>query len=484
MNIKQTMGLVTGAIPVVGLLVGGITFGVNFKTDVENVKTDVQEQKKINTSLEERFAGIPDRYDDTSIWNAIDNLWIPDEYDDTFISDRIQQLDVDLVELRTRLDNFHVDTDTYDDSDIRGRLAELDGSLNALANIDMDSNGDVDVSSLIVRIGSVEGSIQGLKNTLSSTQNQLSTLERTSSRPAQSYDDSSLKNSIRNLTTSISDIERRLNNVGSNNSSPSTTRVENPYDDTSIRNDIRNLRSDIQALQRDRGTTYDDSSLRSSITSLQSDISTLQSQLNSISNQSTHDPRVDTLLSDLQGIKNNVESRIQDIEYALTSMNTDSTSDHRFNEFEDQLKEEFHWTMEQFYFEINDLRNQVYSLQETVDFLGSNVTSNNTTSNNYSTTEPPYWLKITHIDSNGNHTYTGDYYFDGYYDGQPMWVNWECGTPGGQWEFCYIFKYNGVSWVLQPLPPSTEWLANSYTDGQWPWSGAWSGDVQHVEVIE
>ena len=32
MNIKQTVGLVTGAIPIVGLLVGGITFGVNFKT--------------------------------------------------------------------------------------------------------------------------------------------------------------------------------------------------------------------------------------------------------------------------------------------------------------------------------------------------------------------------------------------------------------------------------------------------------------------
>lgn len=47
MNIKQTVGLVTGAIPIVGLLVGGITFGVNFKTDVENVKTEVANQKQL-----------------------------------------------------------------------------------------------------------------------------------------------------------------------------------------------------------------------------------------------------------------------------------------------------------------------------------------------------------------------------------------------------------------------------------------------------
>jgi len=481
MSVSKNIGIVTGAIPVLGLLIGGVTFGVNFKTDVDNVKKEVAKQETINTSLEERFAAIPLRYDDTTVWNAIDNLYIPEEYDDTFVTDRLQQLDVDLVELRTRLEGLDFGAEEYDDSYIRSRLAELDGSLNALANIEMDSNGDVDISSLVVQIASVEGTVQGIKNTLSSIQTQISTLERNKVR---AYDDSSLKSSIRTVTSNISDIERRLNNVGSSSGSSSTTRVENPYDDTSIKNDIRNLRSDIQALQRDRGVTYDDSSLRASIRTLQNEISTLQTQLNSISNQPTQDARVDSLLSELQSIKNNVEDRIEDIEHALDNTHTDTTSDHRFNEFEDELREEFHWTMEQFYFEINDLRNQVYSLQETVDFLGSNVPSNNTTSDNYTSTEPPYWLKITHIDSNGNHTYTGDYYFDGYYDGQPMWVNWECGTPGGQWEFCFIFKYNGASWVLQPLPPSTEWLANSYTDGQWPWSGAWSGDVQHVEVIE
>ena len=417
MNIKQTVGLVTGAIPIVGLLVGGITFGVNFKTDVENVKTEVANQKTVNTSMEERFAAIPLRYDDTNVWNAIDNLYIPEEYDDAFITDRLQELDVNLVELRTRLEGIDFGGEEYDDSYIRSRIAELDGSLNALANIEMDSNGDVDISSLVMQIASVEGAVQGIKNTLGSIQSQINTVERSSSRPAQSYDDSSLRASIRTVTSDISDIERRLNSVGSSSGSSSTTRVENPYDDSSIRNDLRNLRSDIQALQRDRGTTYDDTSLKNSIRTLQNDISTLQGKITSISNQPIKDARVDSLVKDLQSIKNNVEGRIKDVEKALATTQTDTTSDHRFNEFEDMLREEFHWTMEQFYFEINDLRNQVYSLQETVDFLGNNTTSsNNTTSNNYSTTAPPYWLKVTHKES----SYTGDYYFDGYFDGHPM----------------------------------------------------------------
>jgi len=33
MNIPKTVGLVTGAIPIVGILIGGITFGLNFKAD-------------------------------------------------------------------------------------------------------------------------------------------------------------------------------------------------------------------------------------------------------------------------------------------------------------------------------------------------------------------------------------------------------------------------------------------------------------------
>ena len=41
MNISKTIGFVTAGIPIVGILIGGITFGINFKTDVENLKEDV-----------------------------------------------------------------------------------------------------------------------------------------------------------------------------------------------------------------------------------------------------------------------------------------------------------------------------------------------------------------------------------------------------------------------------------------------------------
>jgi hypothetical protein len=70
---------------------------------------------------------------------------------------------------------------------------------------------------------------------------------------------------------------------------------------------------------------------------------------------------------------------------------------------------------------------------------------------------------------------------DGYWNGEPVWTNWECGIANTQFEYCYVFKYNYASWVIQPLEPSNEWLANAYTDGEWPWSGTWNGDVNSVE---
>ena len=75
MNISKSVGIVTTAIPIVGILIGGITFGVNFKTDVETIKEDIVNQKAINET-------IPDPYDDELIWLSIDNINIPDSYDD------------------------------------------------------------------------------------------------------------------------------------------------------------------------------------------------------------------------------------------------------------------------------------------------------------------------------------------------------------------------------------------------------------------
>ena len=79
MNISKSVGIVTTAIPIVGILIGGITFGVNFKTDVETIKEDIVNQKAINET-------IPDPYDDELIWLSIDNINIPDSYDDSNIS--------------------------------------------------------------------------------------------------------------------------------------------------------------------------------------------------------------------------------------------------------------------------------------------------------------------------------------------------------------------------------------------------------------
>ena len=87
-------------------------------------------------------------------------------------------------------------------------------------------------------------------------------------------------------------------------------------------------------------------------------------------------------------------------------------------------------------------------------------------------------------------SYTGEYFLDGYFNGFPMWVNWNCGTPGSQFEFCYIFRHpvaftaSGWVWVVQPIPPTTEWRANAYVDAEWPWQGNWDGAVHNVTPIE
>ena len=55
MNILKVVGVVVAGIPIVGILIGGITFGVTFKTDVANIKEDVSSQQSINVNVEKRF---------------------------------------------------------------------------------------------------------------------------------------------------------------------------------------------------------------------------------------------------------------------------------------------------------------------------------------------------------------------------------------------------------------------------------------------
>ena len=481
MSVSKTIGIVTGAIPVMGLLIGGVTYGVTFKTTVEDLEEKTAHQETINKSLQERYASIPQAYDDTDIWTALDDVWVPDEYDDSHITDRIQQLDIDLVELRTIITNFDLG-ESYDDSDLRRRLVELEGAINSLANVEMNSNGDVDIRSVIVQVSSMEGTLQGIRSTLTTLdnkitstksdmrtlQNQVSTLERSKSggsTPVQRYDDTSVKSDIRDLSSSIRTLQSQMSSISSSAGSTSSRTVENPYDDSSIRNDIRQLQNDLKSLQRN-STPYDDSSLRIDINTQQNEISMLNERLHSLSSQDTYDPRIDNLLNDVYNIKDDLSNRLSHLEQMINSFDISSG----LHEFQEQLYEQMSYTLEDIYFQIEDNRTQIHKLYNILNDIDNN--SNNNTE--------VYMLEVKHKET----SYTGTYYLDHYYNSKPVWVNYECDKPGSKFERCYIFEYKPEMWVIQPLAPSTEWLANAYIYAKWPWEGTWDGDVKRVKIIE
>ena len=108
MNIAKAVGVVTAGIPIVGILVGGIAFGLNFKTDVQNIKEDVSNQQTINADIEERFneLAIPAPYDDSLLWlqadttnERIDGIHIPDRYDDSFPINISNEEEISIKEL-------------------------------------------------------------------------------------------------------------------------------------------------------------------------------------------------------------------------------------------------------------------------------------------------------------------------------------------------------------------------------------------------
>ena len=473
MNIGKTVGIVTGAIPVVGLAIGGVVGGVNFKNTVDLLDVELQRQKEQTASIVEM---IPTEYDDRGIRNKIESLNIPDEYDDGYLTDRIQELDVTIAEIRTILDNMNLDVEGYDDSDLRGRIAEIEGSISAMSNIDMTSSGDIDIGPLVMRLSSVEGAVDNIKSTLNNLKSDVRNAQGSSTR----YDDSGLRRLIDGVSSDLSNLERRMGTMASGGTVAS-------YDDSSLRRAIQALESDVQTLQRAGSTTYDDSSVKKSISELKDDIKSLEKNLNSASTGSS-DPRVDTLLKDVYQIKEDIGYRIADLEDMVHhSMNT--TSGEKQDDMIYAMQDELQWTLEQFYFEIEDIRMQLWDLQETVNFLASNPTTssgNSGASSGYGTGMEPYVLYLEHAES----SYTVEYFLDGYHNGFPMWVNWDCGTPGSQFEFCYIFKFpvaftaSGWVWVVQPIPPSTAWSANAYVDSEWPWQGTWDGAVNKVTPIE
>ena len=79
--------------------------------------------------------------------------------------------------------------------------------------------------------------------------------------------------------------------------------------------------------------------------------------------------------------------------------------------------------------------------------------------------------------------YTGTYVLEGKFDGSPYWVQNNC-VGGGDACRCYIYKQRDL-WVLVPQHPGADnnaWLANAYTDAEFPWRDThkWRGDVDAV----
>ena len=490
MNISKTVGIITGGIPVVGILIGTLTFGINFKSDVDNLKEDVAYQEDMHITLEERFSQLDVApYDDSLLWlqtdtliERIDDIWIPDAFDDSDINTRLQQLALDLTSLQVEVGGIEVG----DTSDLQAQVAELTGQLSALSSMDMTSDdGSVDLGPLIVRIATVEGSMTSLKSSIDSMKSDIrtmksdiTTLERKPSNDGGTktienrYDDSDLR-------TRISTVERQVNAIPTTTSSGTTIqRVENPFDDASLRADISSLQTAVAVLQASPGQSYDDSDLWDRIDDIQWELDNID--IPTISNDTTDTSWLEDLIYQ---IRDELEWRIDELEWAA---DTTTTSDDMYAE---------KWLFEDLQMEVMSIQEQVWILQELANEY-ENSQNNNTTSNNPPNTSTstsgrswdgswnePYWIQVSHKDNSTNHSYTGDYWMDGYYDGYAVWTNWNCGIP--PWDICHIYKYNHTSWVLQPSEPSTEWLANSYNDnGEWPWEGNWSGDVNSVVKMD
>ena len=482
MNIPKVMGLATGAIPIVGILIGGITFGINFKTDVDTLKEDITHQESVNAEVAEWFDSLPGKYDDTQlrvelnkIGVEVDNLIIPEAYDDSDISTRIQKLALDLTELSAEVNNIEVG----DTSNLQAQVAELSGQLNAMANIDMTSDdGTVDLGPLIVRIATVEGSMDGLKSSIDNIKSDIrtmktdiTTLERqpTSSGSTRQYDDSDLR-------SRISAVERQVNALPvTNNSGTTVQRVENPFDDSSLRDDIASLKTAVAVLQATPGQSYDDSELWDRIDDMQWELENMN--MPSVAG-STDTEWLEELI---YSVKEELGWRLDELEWAASDTGSD----------DDSYAER--WMVEDLQYEVMNIQEQVWELQE-LAYEYENSQNNNTTSTNTGgwTTEgrtwdgpwnEPYGIHLNHKDGNTNHVYTGDFWLDGYWNGEPVWTRWGCGVP--PWDTCYIYKYNYTSWVLQPTEPGNDWLAKAYNDkGEWPWEGTWSGDVNFVDKID
>ena len=70
-----------------------------------------------------------------------------------------------------------------------------------------------------------------------------------------------------------------------------------------------------------------------------------------------------------------------------------------------------------------------------------------------------------------------------------MWINYGCSAAGaygdelGHFWGCFIFKWSAADeWVLQPLPPSKEWLADAMVNGTSPWEGVVTEGLDFIRI--
>jgi uncharacterized protein YukE len=274
------------------------------------------------------------------------------------------------------------------------------------------------------------------------------------------------------------------------------------------------LEGTVRGLPTSSGTSYNDSALQSSVSSLQSNLSQLQGQVSSLASQIASQPTspdysndIDTLMYQMGDIESQISSlqttvnglssgidysgQIMDLENWLQSLDmkvgelqtTDSTQAieilfqeiaaiyTKFDEFEEGLGNAFDYIFQ-----------ELQSLREDLNAL-ANESDDNSTGN----ADIPEKLYVTH--STNPNQYDGTYVHTGSFNGFPKWECEECDGTSGQFAIAYLYRHpvgftsSGYVWVVQPIPPSTEWMANSYLDADWPWNGTnWSGDVTSVTI--
>jgi len=101
-------------------------------------------------------------------------------------------------------------------------------------------------------------------------------------------------------------------------------------------------------------------------------------------------------------------------------------------------------------------------------------------------TSRPEVLEVKH---KNNQAYSGHYFLEDSYNNAPVWINYGCSAAGaygdelGHFWGCFIFKWSAADeWVLQPLPPSKEWLADAMVNGTSPWEGVVTEGLDFIRI--